>query len=246
MSEPKKLFLIDVMPLLYRGHFVFLKTPRMTSTGINTSALTGFANTLLQILNEQEPTHVALVLDSETPTFRHERYPLYKAQRQKMPEDLAASIPMAIELAEALRLPILRVNGFEADDVMGTLAARAAEQPGWTTYLATPDKDVAQLVGPSTYLFRPGKASAPAEIYDVEAVCSHWNLASPAQMIDYSVWPAMPGQHSWHSGRGDKTATACSRSMVTWRPFSQTPPNSKANCPNESRPAPRARVRAVM
>ena len=209
MSEPKKFFLIDVMPLLYRGHFVFLKTPRMTSTGINTSALTGFANTLLQILNEQEPTHVALVLDSETPTFRHERYPLYKAQRQKMPEDLAASIPMAIELAEALRLPILRVDGFEADDVMGTLAARAAEQPGWTTYLATPDKDVAQLVGPATYLFRPGKASAPAEIYDVEAVCRHWNLSSPAQMIDYL---GLAGDSSDNipgiPGVGDKTATA--------------------------------------
>ncbi|MDD4175154.1 MAG: DNA polymerase I [Kiritimatiellia bacterium] len=209
MSETQKLFLIDVMPLLYRGHFVFLKTPRMTSTGINTSALTGFANMLLQILNEQAPTHVALVLDSTTPTFRHERYPLYKAQRQKMPEDLAAAIPMAIELAEALRLPILRVDGFEADDVMGALAARAAERPGWTTYLATPDKDVAQLVGPATYLFRPGKAAAPAEIYDVEAVCRHWNLTSPAQMIDYlglagdasDNIPGIPGV-------GEKTATA--------------------------------------
>jgi len=142
------------MPLLYRGHFVFLKSPRMTSTGINTSALTGFANSVLQILSEHAPTHVALALDSETPTFRHEAYPLYKAQRQKAPEDLRASIPMAIELANALRLPILRVNGFEADDVMGALAARAAAA-GWTTYLATPDKDVAQLVDDRTIAFPP-------------------------------------------------------------------------------------------
>jgi DNA polymerase-1 len=209
VSDPKKLFLIDVMPLLYRGHFVFLKTPRMTSTGINTSALTGFANALLQILNEHAPTHVALVLDSTTPTFRHAMYPLYKAQRQKMPEDLAAAIPMAVELAEALRIPILRVDGFEADDVMGTLAARAAAEPGWITYLATPDKDVAQLVGPATYLFRPGKAGAPAEIYDPESVCRHWGIASPGQMIDYlglagdasDNIPGIPGV-------GEKTATA--------------------------------------
>ena len=94
MSETKRLFLIDVMPLLYRGHFVFLKNPRVTSTGVNTSALTGFANSLMQILGEHSPTHLALVFDSATPTFRHEAYPEYKAQRQKMPEDLAAAIPM--------------------------------------------------------------------------------------------------------------------------------------------------------
>jgi len=208
VSQAKKLFLIDVMPLLYRGHFVFLKAPRMTSTGINTSALTGFANSVLQILSEHAPTHVALALDSETPTFRHEAYPLYKAQRQKAPEDLRASIPMAIELANALRLPILRVNGFEADDVMGALAARAAAA-GWTTYLATPDKDVAQLVGPSTYLFRPGKAGSPAEIYDEKTVCEHWGLTSPGQMIEYL---GLAGDASDNIpgilGVGEKTATA--------------------------------------
>jgi DNA polymerase-1 len=208
VSEAKKLFLVDVMPLLYRGHFVFLKEPRVTSTGLNTSALTGFANSLLQILNEHAPTHVALALDSSTPTFRHLAFPAYKAQRQKMPEDLALSIPMAVELAQALRIPILRVDGFEADDVMGALAARAAAA-GWTTYLATPDKDVAQLVGPSTYLFRPGKAGAPAEIYDEKTVCEHWGLTSPGQMVEYlglagdasDNIPGIPGV-------GEKTATA--------------------------------------
>jgi len=209
VSDPKKLFLIDVMPLLYRGHFVFLKNPRVTSTGINTSALTGFANSLMQILGEHAPTHIALVLDSTTPTFRHVSYPAYKAQRQKMPEDLAAAIPMAVELADALRIPILRADGFEADDLMGTLAARAAAEPGWTTYLATPDKDVAQLVGPDTYLFRPGKANTPAEIYDTATVCAHWSLTSPGQMVEYlglagdasDNIPGIPGV-------GEKTATA--------------------------------------
>ena len=208
MSEAKKLFLIDVMPLLYRGHFVFLKDPRMTSTGVNTSALTGFASCLLQILKECAPTHVALALDSATKTFRHEAFPEYKAQRQKAPEDLTAAIPMAVELARALRIPILRVDGFEADDIMGTLAARAAEA-GWTTYLATPDKDVAQLVGPSTFLFRPGKGGSSAEIYDVKTVCEHWGLTSPAQMVEYlglagDASDNIPGI----AGVGEKTATA--------------------------------------
>ena len=123
---PKKLFLIDVMPLLYRGHFAFLKSPRLTSAGVNTSALTGFASSLFQILGEHAPTHVALALDPEGPTFRHEAYPDYKAQRQKAPEDIVAAVPMAVEIADALGIRVLRVEGFEADDVMGTLAVRAA------------------------------------------------------------------------------------------------------------------------
>ena len=162
MSETPKLFLIDVMPLLYRGHFAFLKSPRVTSSGVNTSAFTGFAASLFQILNEQAPSHVALALDPLGPTFRHVAFPEYKAQRQKAPEDIVAAVPMAIELAGALNIPILRIDGFEADDVMGTLAAQAAAR-GWTTYLATPDKDIAQLVGPSTFLYRPGKAGGAAE-----------------------------------------------------------------------------------
>ena len=208
MSNPKKFFLIDVMPLLYRGHFAFFRSPRLTSTGVNTSALNGFANTVLQILNEHSPTHVALALDPVGKTFRHELSADYKAQRQKMPEDIAAAIPQAIELAEALRIPLLRVEGFEADDVIGTLAARAAAEPGWVTYLVTPDKDAAQLVGPATFLFRPGKAGAPAEIYDEAAVCAHWNLSSPGQMLDYlglagDASDNIPGI----PGIGEKTAT---------------------------------------
>ncbi len=203
-----KLFVIDVMPLLYRGHFVFLKNPRKTSTGIVTSALTGFANSLAQILSDYQPTHVALALDSTKPTFRHEAFPAYKAQRQKMPEDLAASIPMAIELANALRIPIIRVEGYEADDVIGTLARLAAQHADWETYLVTPDKDAAQLVGPSTFLFRPGKGPAPAEIYGEKEVCEHWHLTSVSQMIDYlglagdtaDNIPGIPGV-------GEKTAT---------------------------------------
>ncbi len=203
-----RLFIVDVMPLLYRGHFVFLKNPRLTTTGINTSALYGFASTLLQIIDEQKPTHLVLVFDSKTPTFRHEEFPAYKAQRQKAPEDLVAAIPMVSEIAAALNIPALRVDGFEADDLMGTLARRA-EKAGFLTYLATPDKDVAQLVDDHTYLFRPGKANSPAEILGVPEVCAHWGLKSPVQMVDFL---GMAGDSSDNipgiAGVGEKTALA--------------------------------------
>ena len=209
MNTADRLFIIDVMPLLYRGHFVFLRNPRITSTGLNTSALQGFASILFQILDEHQPTHLALVLDSTTPTFRHQMYPEYKAQRQKAPEDLVAAIPMAMELARALRIPMLRVDGFEADDLMGSLAVEAARN-GMPAYLVTPDKDAAQLVGPTTFLCRPGKAGAPPEILDVEAVCRQWGgLQSPQQMIDLlglegDASDNIPGV----AGVGEKTALA--------------------------------------
>lgn len=205
MDAPDRLFVVDVMPLLYRGHFVFLRNPRMTSTGINTSALQGFASILFSILTEHQPTHLALVLDSLTPTFRHQEYPAYKAQRQKAPEDLVAAIPMAVELAEALRIPILRVDGFEADDLLGTLAACAAKE-GLTTYLVTPDKDAAQLVDKTTFLYRPGRDETQSTM-DEAAVCKSWGLSRPSQMVDYL---ALTGDASDNipgiAGVGDKTA----------------------------------------
>ena len=202
----KKLFIIDLMPFLYRGHFAFMRNPRLTSTGINTSALFGFANGVTSILKDFAPTHAVLAMDPDGTTFRHEAYPPYKAQREKMPEDLAASIPYAFELAEALRLPVLRQKGFEADDVMGTLAVRAAAE-GFDVYLATPDKDAAQLVAPHIRLFRPGRSGGDPEIYDEAKVCEHWQLSSPRQMID---WLALAGDASDNipgvRGVGEKTA----------------------------------------
>ncbi len=203
-----RLFVIDVMPLLYRGHFVFLRNPRLTSTGLNTSALQGFASILFSILDEYQPTHLALVLDSTTPTFRHLEYPAYKAQRQKAPEDLVAAIPMAMELADALRIPSLRVDGFEADDLMGSLAhvARASHLETW---LMTPDKDVAQLVDGNTVLCRPGKGAAPLEILREADVCRDWSITEPARMVDFlglagDASDNIPGV----DGVGEKTATA--------------------------------------
>ena len=201
-----KLFIIDLMPFLYKGHFVFLRNPRMTASGINTSALLGLASGLQSILKKEKPTHAVLAMDPGGPTFRHEAYAPYKAQRQKMPEDLAASIPYAFELAEALKIPVVRVEGFEADDVMGTLAVKGAAA-GFDVYMATPDKDAAQLVRPGVKLYRPAHAGDAAEIYDEAKVCEHWHLTSPAQMIDYL---ALAGDASDNipgiKGVGEKTA----------------------------------------
>ena len=211
MREPdvkEKFFIIDMMPFLYKGHFVFLRNPRMTSSGFNTSALLGFANALQGILLREKPALAAIAADPGGPTFRHEAYPPYKAQRQKMPEDLAASIRPAGELAAALGLPVFRADGFEADDVMGTLAAKGAAA-GFDVFLATPDKDAAQLVRPGVRLYRPGSGGSEPEIYDEAAVCRRWGLESPGRMVD---WLAMAGDASDNipgiRGVGEKTASA--------------------------------------
>ena len=201
-----KLFIIDLMPFLYKGHFVFLRNPRMTASGINTSALLGLASGLQSILKKEKPTHAVLAMDPGGPTFRHEAYAPYKQTRQKMPEDLAASIPYAFELAEALKIPVVRVDGFEADDVMGTLAVKGAAA-GFDVYMATPDKDAAQLVRPGVKLYRPAHAGDAAEIYDEAKVCEHWHLRDPLQMIDYLALAGdtadnIPGIR----GVGEKTA----------------------------------------
>ena len=179
----KKLVVMDVMPLLYRGHFAFMNRPRMTSTGVNTSAIYIFATLVREMAFDEGATHLALVMDT-SPTFRHARYPEYKAQRQKLPEDIAASIPMAEAFARAMNIPFLRVEGFEADDLMGTLAA-LGEREDVATWLVTPDKDIAQLVGGKTLLCRPpGKGQTGAQLYDAARVGAEWGVASPAQMVD--------------------------------------------------------------
>ena len=196
-----------MMPFLYKGHFVFLRNPRITASGINTSALLGLVNGLSSILKRENPTHAVFAMDPAGPTFRHEAYAPYKAQRMKMPEDLAACIPYALELADALNIPVLRIDGFEADDIMGTLAVKGAEA-GFDVYMATPDKDAAQLVRPGVKLYRPGRAGEAAEIYDEARVCEHWHLKAPDQMIDYL---ALAGDASDNipgiKGVGEKTAS---------------------------------------
>ncbi len=178
-----KLIVIDVMPLLYRGHFALMRRPRLTSSGFNTSALFVFTNIVRDLLANRGATHAALVMDT-SPTFRHELYPEYKAQREKLPEDIAASLGPAEAFARAIRVPFLRVEGFEADDLMGTLAARA-EAAGFETWVVSPDKDMAQLVTDRVTLCRPSHVPGEKdELYGPARVREEWGLDSPAQMVD--------------------------------------------------------------
>ena len=147
----KKLYLLDGMALVYRAHFALIARPIFTSKGVNTSALYGFTQTLLEILGKQQPTHLAVAFDTDAPTPRHAAYPEYKATRQAMPEDLSAALPHVRRMLEAFRVPVLECDGFEADDIIGTLARRA-EQAGFQTYMVTPDKDFGQLVDATTFL----------------------------------------------------------------------------------------------
>ena len=153
MSESKKLFLLDAMALIYRAYFAFSKNPRINSKGFNTSAILGFANTLYEILKNEKPTHIGVAFDMMVPTVRHEDFGDYKANREKMPEDIAASIPYITELIRAFGIPFLGVEGYEADDVIGTLAKKA-EQKDFVTYMMTPDKDFGQLVSNKIFLYK--------------------------------------------------------------------------------------------
>ena len=207
MSKPV-FCIVDMMPFLYKGHFAFLKKPRVTSSGVNVSALSVYAGELASVLSRHSPDYVAVAADSRTATFRHEAYPEYKAGRAKMPEDIAAAVPQAFEFAAALGIPVVRCDGFEADDVMGTLARRAAAA-GCEVLLFTPDKDAAQLVGPGVSLVRPGHGPEGPELYGEDRVKERWGLSSPAQMID---WLALAGDSSDNipgiPGVGEKTASA--------------------------------------
>lgn len=203
MTTPKgKLIVIDLMPILYRGYFVFLSKPRRTAEGINTSSLSLLASTLEQMIRKFNPTHLAIAMESSTPTFRHTLYPEYKAQREKMPEDIAAAILQAQELAAAWGVKLISMDGYEADDVLGTLAARGAAD-GFEVIIASPDKDLGQLAGENISIYRPGD-DAPLSAAEIAA---QWQIPSADRMIDYL---ALAGDSSDNipgvPGIGQKTA----------------------------------------
>ncbi len=206
MGTQKKLFLLDAMALIYRAYFALSKNPRINSKGQNTSAILGFANTLYDILNNENPSHIGVAFDTKVPTFRHESFPEYKAHRDRMPEDLSASIPYIIKLIQGFNIPILSVDGFEADDVIGTLAKKA-ENEGFTTFMMTPDKDFGQLVSDNIFMFKPSRMGNKAEIWGVADVCEKYGIKNPKQLIDIlglsgDVSDNIPGV----PGIGDKTA----------------------------------------
>lgn len=178
----KTLFLLDAYALAYRSYYAFIKNPRINSKGENTSAIFGFANTLLEVINKQKPSHLGVVFDPKGPTFRHEMYPEYKAHRESMPEDMRQSIPYIKEMIEAMNIPVIEVPGFEADDVIGTLANRSAKQ-GFKVFMMTPDKDYAQLVTENIHVFKPSRGGNEIEIWTPQGVFEKFNV-SPDHMID--------------------------------------------------------------
>ena len=178
-----KLFLIDAYALIYRSYYALIRSPRVNSKGLNTSAVMGFLNTLNEVLTKERPTHIGVAFDPAGPTFRHEAYPEYKAQREACPEDIKASVPIIKDMLRAFNIPIIEAEGYEADDVIGTLATKAAEA-GVTTYMLTPDKDYGQLIRPNVYMYRPRHGNAGYEIMGEKEVEAKYGISSPLQVID--------------------------------------------------------------
>jgi DNA polymerase-1 len=183
MSENNKLFFLDAYALIYRAYYAFIKNPRFTSKGFNTSAILGFVNTLEDVLKKENPTHIGIAFDPAGPTFRHEAYEQYKAQREETPEAIRLSVPIIKDIIRAYNIPILEVSGYEADDVIGTLATKAGKQ-GITTYMMTPDKDYAQLVTANVLIYRPKYGDKEFEVMDPEKIKEKYGIESPGQIID--------------------------------------------------------------
>ena len=199
-----KLFLIDAYALIYRSYYAFIKSPRINSKGLNTSAVMGFCNTLNEVLTKEKPTHIGVAFDHGK-TFRHDAFPDYKAQREETPEDIKLSVPLIKQVLEAMRIPILQVEGFEADDIIGTVATRFGAD-GIDTFMLTPDKDYGQLIGPNVFMYRP-RHGGGYEILGEKEVGEKYGIPTPAQVIDLLAlmgdsadnFPGCPGV-------GEKTA----------------------------------------
>ena len=179
----EKLFLLDAYALIYRAYYAFIKNPRINSKGFNTSAIMGFVNTLEDVLKKEQPTHIGIAFDPAGPTFRHEAYEQYKAQREETPEVIRLSVPIIKDIIRAYRIPILEVSGYEADDVIGTLATEAGRR-GITTYMMTPDKDYGQLVSDNVFMYRPKYGDKEFEVMGIAEVKAKFDIQSPAQVID--------------------------------------------------------------
>lgn len=206
MDIMKKLFLLDGMALIYRAHFALSKNPRFTSTGINTSAVMGFANTLMEVLRKEKPSHIAVVFDTDAPTERHIEFEAYKAHRQAMPEDLSAALPYIFKLIEGFKIPVITMDGFEADDIIGTLA-KEGERQGFQVFCMTPDKDFAQLVSENIFIYKPARMGNDMEILGVKEILNKWEIANVEQVIDIlGLWGDAVDNIPGVPGVGEKTA----------------------------------------
>lgn len=182
-QNEKRLFLLDAYALIFRAYYALIRAPRTTRQGFNTSAVFGFVNTLEELLRKERPTHIAVCFDPAGKTFRHEAFETYKAERDATPEDIRLSIPIIKEIIRAYNIPVVEVDGFEADDVIGTLSRRAS-QKGYTTFMMTPDKDFGQLVGPTVFQYKPSYRGQDFELLGEEEICARWGIERPAQVID--------------------------------------------------------------
>ncbi|WP_373524020.1 DNA polymerase I [Aquiflexum sp.] len=179
----KKLFLLDAMALIYRAHFAFSKNPRINSKGLNTGIMLGFTNTLLEVLEKEKPTHIAVAFDTKAPTFRHVQFEAYKANRQEQPEDIEVGIPWVKQIVKAFNIPLLELDGFEADDIIGTIAKKA-ERTSFVVYMMTPDKDYGQLVEDHIFLYKPAFMGNGVDIMGPKEVCAKWDIEHVDQVRD--------------------------------------------------------------
>lgn len=205
----KKLFLLDAFALIYRGYFALNANGKfnpINSKGVDTSAILGFTNTLMEVLQKQKPTHIAVVFDMAGPTQRHEDFTEYKANREEMPDAIKISIPYIKDIIKAFKIPVLESEGYEADDVIGTLAKKA-EQKGFVTYMMTPDKDFGQLVSENIFIYKPGRFGNEAEVLGVKEVCEKFEVENPLQVIDIlGLWGDAVDNIPGIPGVGEKTA----------------------------------------
>ena len=202
----KKLFLLDAFALIFRAHFAFSKNPRINSKGMNTSAIFGFLNAMLEIIRNEKPTHLAVVFDPQTKLKRAEVFPEYKANRNETPEDIKLAVPYIYKILKAMNIPAVVENGYEADDVIGTLA-KEAEAKGYTTYMMTPDKDFGQLVSENIFMYKPGRMGNPAEVWGVPEVCKRFEVKRVEQVIDIlGLWGDAVDNIPGVPGIGEKTS----------------------------------------
>jgi DNA polymerase-1 len=202
----KKLFLLDAYALIFRAYYAFIKRPIMNSKGLNTSAIFGFTNTLDEVLKKEKPTHIAVVFDPPSPTFRHDIFKEYKANRLDTPEEIRQSVPYIKEIIKGFKIPVLEVNGYEADDVIGTVAKKA-EKEGFQVYMMTPDKDYTQLVSENILIYKPRRAGGEADIIGVNEIREQWGVENPEQVIDIlALWGDSSDNIPGAPGIGEKTA----------------------------------------
>ena len=200
MSQKKRLFLLDAYALIYRAYFAFVKNPRINSKGLDTSAIFGFTNTIIEVLKKKKPTHIAVCFDRSGPTFRHEEFDAYKANRQPTPDGIVVAKPYIDRLLEALNIPRIYLDGYEADDVIGTIAKKA-EKEDFQVYMMTSDKDFAQLVSENIFMYRPGNKWSPAEVWGIKEVLEKFQIQKVSQVVDYLAMmgdavdniPGLPG-----------------------------------------------------